>query len=42
MMYHATSIPIWISAKTHKIHLNGPQNMYNFAWGSNGGNKERL
>ena len=42
MMYHATSIPIWISAKTHKIHLKGPHNMYNFAWGSNGGNKERL
>ena len=40
MFYHATTIPIWLHKKTNNIHLNGPDNMYNFAWGSNGGNKE--
>ena len=40
MFYHATTIPIWLHKKTNNIYLNGPDNMYNFAWGSNGGNKE--
>ena len=32
---HSTSIPIWIDDR-EKVHLEGPSNMYNFAWGSNG------
>ena len=41
MFLHATSIPIWID-KNDRIYLNGPKDMYNFAWGSNGTNKEKL
>ena len=37
---HVTSIPIWINDKG-KYFLNGPKNMYNFAWGSNGGSTEK-
>ena len=40
MFYHSTTIPIWLHKKTNHIYMNGPNNMYNFAWGSNGGNKE--
>ena len=37
---HCTSIPIWIDKSGH-IHLVGPKNMYNFAWGSDGGSCNR-
>ena len=40
MFFHATSIPIWID-QNDKVHLDGPKDMYNFAWGSNGTNKEK-
>ena len=36
MFNHCTSVPIWIDSK-HGIHMLGPAEMYNFAWGSNGG-----
>ena len=36
MFYHVTSSPIWID-KQGMIHLKGPSNMYNFAWGQDGG-----
>ena len=36
MFNHCTSAPIWIDSK-HDIHMLGPAEMYNFAWGSNGG-----
>ena len=36
MFNHCTSVPIWIDGDD-KIHLLGPVDMYNFAWGSNGG-----
>ena len=39
MFYHCTSVPIWID-KDRNVHLVGPKNMYNFAWGSNGGSKK--
>ena len=39
LFLHATTIPIWIDDKDF-IFLKGPQDMYNFAWGSNGNNKE--
>ena len=38
---HETSILIWIDNR-EKIHLKGPSNMYNFAWGSNGSFKEKI
>ena len=36
MFNHCTSAPIWIDSE-HGIHMLGPAEMYNFAWGSNGG-----
>ena len=39
LFLHTTTIPIWIDDKDF-IFLKGPQDMYNFAWGSNGNNKE--
>ena len=36
MFYHVTSLPIWID-KHNMIHLKGPPDMYNFAWGQDGG-----
>ena len=41
MFFHATSVPIWTD-KEDKIFICGPKDMYNFAWGSNGTNKEKL
>ena len=38
---HSTSIPIWIDNR-ERIHLEGPSNMYNFAWGSNGSCREKI
>ena len=41
MFAHCTSIPIWIDVWGN-IHLEGPdKDMYNFAWGDDGGNKSR-
>ena len=40
MFYHVTSIPIWCN-DDNIIRLNGPHDMYNFAWGSDGGNREK-
>ena len=40
MFYHATSIPVWIDLD-NRVFLSGPKDMYNFAWGSNGTNKEK-
>ena len=37
---HVTSIPIWIDDEG-KYFLKGPREMYNFAWGSNGGSTEK-
>jgi len=34
---HLTSIATWTD-KNGRIHLEGPKNMYNFAWGSDEGN----
>ena len=39
IFFHATSIIIWID-KNDKVILKGPKDMYDFAWGSNGTNKE--
>ena len=36
IFFHCTSIPIWID-KEGIVHLKGPTNMYNFAWGKDGG-----
>ena len=36
MFMHCTSVPIWID-ELKGIHLIGPDDMYNFAWGSDGG-----
>ena len=41
LFYHATTIPIWKNRINDRIYLEGPQYMYNFAWGSNGTNKEK-
>ena len=41
LFYHCTTIPIWKDKKGDKIFLKGPKDMYNFAWGSNGTNKEK-
>ena len=38
LFHHCTTIPIWID-KNNKIHLTGPDRMYNFAWGGDGGNE---
>ena len=40
MFFHCTSIPIW-NDDLGNIYLKGPEDMYNFAWGSNGTNKEK-
>ena len=40
MFSHSTSIPIW-KDEHGRIYLQGPKDMYNFAWGSNGTNKEK-
>ena len=40
MFYHVTSVPVWYR-KNGSVSLNGPHDMYNFAWGSEGGNKEK-
>ena len=39
LFYHCTTIPIWKETKGNKIYIEGPKDMYNFAWGSNGTNK---
>ena len=41
LFYHSTTIPIWKSRTNDRIYLEGPKHMYNFAWGSNGTNKEK-
>ena len=41
LFYHSTTIPIWKNGTNDQIYLEGPQYMYNFAWGSNGTNKEK-
>ena len=41
LFYHWTSIPIWKDEKCDMIFLEGPKDMYNFAWGSNGTAKEK-
>ena len=35
MFYHVTSSPIWID-KQNLVHLKGPSDMYDFAWGQDG------
>ena len=40
MFFHCTTIPIW-KDNNGNIHLKGPGDMYNLAWGSNGTNKEK-
>ena len=40
MFYHSTSVPIWKDKKGN-IYLEGPKDMYNFAWGSNGTSNEK-
>ena len=40
LIHHCTSIPIWVDDLEY-IHLVGPENMYNFAWGSDGGSCKR-
>ena len=39
MFCHCTSIPIWIDNYV-MYHMTGPDKMYNFAWGSDGGSKD--
>ena len=39
MFQHCTSIPIWVD-DLNCIHLKGPDDMYNFAWGRDGGPSE--
>ena len=39
MFNHCTSVPIWIDGDD-KIHLLGPVDMYNFAWGSKGAERD--
>ena len=41
LFYHCTTIPIWKDEKCDMIFLEGPKDMYNFAWGSNGTAKEK-
>ena len=41
LFYHCTSIPIWKETNGNKIYIEGPKDMYNFAWGSNGTNREK-
>ena len=41
MFYHSTTIPLCKNRKNGRIYLKGPKDMYNFAWGSNGTNKEK-
>ena len=41
LFYHSTTIPIWKNSENDRIYLKGPKDMYNFAWGSNGTNKEK-
>ena len=41
MFHHCTTIPIWEDKKSKRVFLYGPKDMYNFAWGSNGTNKEK-
>ena len=41
MFYHSTTIPIWKKKKNDNIYLEGPKDMYNLAWGSNGTKKEK-
>ena len=38
--FHLTSVPIWID-ESNMIHLRGPEKMYNFAWGSDGGSASK-
>ena len=38
MFYHVTSVPVWYR-KNGSVSLNGPHDMYNFAWGSDGRNR---
>ena len=38
--FHLTSVPIWIDER-NMIHLRGPEKMYNFAWGSDGGSASK-
>ena len=40
MFYHVTSVPVWQEGE-NKITLKGPSDMYNFSWGSDGGNREK-
>ena len=40
LFFHLTSVPIWIDVRNN-IHLRGPENMYNFAWGSDGGSASK-
>ena len=37
MFAHSTSSPIWVD-NNGLYHLRGPKDMYNFAWGTDGGN----
>ena len=36
MFAHCTTVPIWID-EFNNIYMKGPKEMYNFAWGSDGG-----
>ena len=36
MFRHCTTVPIWIDYEGY-YHIRGPDKMYNFAWGSDGG-----
>ena len=42
LFYHCTTMPIWKETNGNKIYIEGPKDMYNFAWGSNGTNKEKF
>ena len=39
LFFHCTTIPIWKEKKGDKIYIEGPKDMYNFAWGLNGTNR---
>ena len=41
LFYHCTKIPIWKNTKNNQLYLEGPKDIYNFAWGSNGTTKEK-
>ena len=41
LFHHCTTIPIWKRKEEDIIYFEGPKDMYNFAWGSNGKAREK-